>query len=219
MYCAFFCHCTRRSQNSIMACDIRESIQCVRFAFLFADISFASSLSRSASLLTEKLKLLEYSEMSLSSCAAAWPEGSVCPRLRRSPCLLRKRLADHSVLMLQYQWCSVAQCAAAVLVLRRCWQISPSCCRNLIYVSSCAAAWPGGPACSRLRWSPCLLRKRPADHSVLVLGYQWCSLAQCALAVDIGDKLSSLAYSSKSILTKFLSSAPLLCSPLLQALH
>ena len=28
-----------------MACDIRESIQWVRFAFLFADISFASSLS------------------------------------------------------------------------------------------------------------------------------------------------------------------------------
>ena len=44
MYCAFFCHCTRRSQNSIKACDIRESIQWVRFAFLCADISFASSL-------------------------------------------------------------------------------------------------------------------------------------------------------------------------------
>ena len=45
MSCAFFCHCTRKSQNSRMACDIRESIQWVRFAFLFADISFASSLS------------------------------------------------------------------------------------------------------------------------------------------------------------------------------
>ena len=28
-----------------MACDMRESIHWVRFAFLFADISFASSLS------------------------------------------------------------------------------------------------------------------------------------------------------------------------------
>ena len=45
MSCAFFCHCTRKSQNSRMACDIRESIQWVRFALLFADISFASSLS------------------------------------------------------------------------------------------------------------------------------------------------------------------------------
>ena len=44
MYCAFFCHCTCRSQNSIMACDIRESIPWVPFALLFADISFASSL-------------------------------------------------------------------------------------------------------------------------------------------------------------------------------
>ena len=37
-------HCARGSQNSTMACDIRESIKWVRFAFLFADISFASSL-------------------------------------------------------------------------------------------------------------------------------------------------------------------------------
>ena len=44
MYCAFFCQCTRRSKKSIMACDIRESIPWVRFALLFADISFASSL-------------------------------------------------------------------------------------------------------------------------------------------------------------------------------
>lgn len=39
----FLCHCTRRSQNAIMACDTRESIQWMWFAFLFADISFASS--------------------------------------------------------------------------------------------------------------------------------------------------------------------------------
>ena len=45
MSCAFFCRCTRKSQNSRMACDIRESIQWVWFAFLFADISSASSLS------------------------------------------------------------------------------------------------------------------------------------------------------------------------------
>ena len=44
MYRAFFGHCTRRSQNSIMACDIREFIPWVRFALLLADISFAFSL-------------------------------------------------------------------------------------------------------------------------------------------------------------------------------
>ena len=38
MYCAFFCHCTRRSQNSIMACDIREFIPWVRLDLLFAHL-------------------------------------------------------------------------------------------------------------------------------------------------------------------------------------
>ena len=45
IYCALFCHCARMSQNSIMAPDITESIQWVRLVLLFADISFASSLS------------------------------------------------------------------------------------------------------------------------------------------------------------------------------
>ena len=49
MYCAFFCHRTCRSQNSIMACDISESIQWMPFALLFADISFASSFAASVS--------------------------------------------------------------------------------------------------------------------------------------------------------------------------
>ena len=155
----------------------------------------------------------------MSSCVAACPEWPLCSRLRRSSCLLWKRLADHSRLMLGYQWCSVTHCAAAVLVLRRSWQTSSSCWRNLILFLSCVSAWPEGPLCSRLRWSRCLLRKRPADHSGLMIGYQWCSLAQCAPTFAIGEKMSSFAYSCKSFLTRFLSSALLLCSLLAQALH
>ena len=47
-----------------------------------------SDVARScpATLLTEKLKLLEYSVMSLSSCAAAWPEGPVCRSLLACGC-------------------------------------------------------------------------------------------------------------------------------------